>query len=157
MQNRLRKGGEGGHFRLNTGPYLKAAAICSDVIEGKDGVLSLIRIIDRLTITAAGSGPPSDMPAARYPLILVLMFVSGRARGSHSVAIKMEQPDTTTRDCWTGSVFLEGEDRGANVVIRLEADFPLEGLYWFGLYFDDALVTKMPFRVIYQRVEAGLA
>jgi len=142
---------------VETGPYLKAAAICSDVIEGKDGVLSLIRIIDRLTISATGAQPPSQMPPAKYPLKIVLMFVSGRARGSHNVAVKIEQPDTTPRDCWTGTVFLEGEDRGANVVIAIDAEFPIEGLYWFDLYFDDARVTRMPFRVIYQRAGAGPA
>lgn len=142
---------------MDTGPYLKAAAICSDVIEGKDGVLSLIRIIDRLTITATGSQPPSEMPPGKYPLKIVLMFVSGRARGSHDVAVRMEQPDTTARDCWTGTIFLEGEDRGANVVIGLEVDFPEQGLYWFDLYFDDTRVTRMPFRVIYHRAGAGPA
>jgi len=142
---------------LDTGPYLKAAVICSDVIEGKDGVLSLIRIIDRLTISAAGPQPPPEMPPAKCPLKIVLMFVSGRARGSHEAAVKIEQPDTTPRDCWTGTVFLEGEDRGANVVIGLEAEFPQEGLYWFDVYVDGTRITRMPFRVIYQRVGAGSA
>lgn len=39
-----------------TGPYLKAAAFCGDVIEDKDGVLSLIRVIDRLIVTAEAVG-----------------------------------------------------------------------------------------------------
>jgi len=149
--------GEKGVARLDTGPFLKAAAICSDVIEGKDGVLSLIRIIDRLTITAAGTQLPAELPPQKYPLKIVLMLISGRARGSHSAAIRIEQPDTTSRPCWSGTVFLEGEDRGANVVIALEAEFPQEGLYWFDLYFDDARITRMPFRVIYQRAGAGPA
>lgn len=28
------------------GPYIQAATFCSEVIEGKDGVLSLIRLMD---------------------------------------------------------------------------------------------------------------
>ena len=142
---------------MDTGPYLKAAVICSDVIEGKDGVLSLIRIIDRLMITAAGPKPPPEMPPTKYSLKIVLMFISGRARGSHDLRTKIEEPDGTSRDRWAGTIHLEGEDRGANVVIALEEDFAREGLYWFDLYFDGALLTRMPFRVIYQRVEAGPA
>lgn len=142
---------------METGPFLKAAAICSDVIEGKDGVLSLIRIIDRLMISAVGTKLPSDMPPAKYPLKIVLMFVSGRAKGSHDAAVRIEQPDATTTSCWEGRVFLEGEDRGANVVIALDAEFPMEGLYWFDVYFDAARLTRMPFRVIYQRAGAGPA
>lgn len=142
---------------MNTGPYLKAAAICSDVIEGKDGVLSLIRIIDRLTITAAGPQPPAEMPPQKYPLKIVLMFISGRAKGSKSVALKIERPDASVHDAWSGTVFLEGDDRGANLVIGLEMEFNLEGLYWFDAYFEGTRLTRMPFRVIYQRVGAGPA
>ena len=142
---------------MDTGPFLKAAAICSDVIEGKDGVLSLIRIIDRLTISAAGPQPPPEMPPAKYPLKIVVMFVSGRAKGSKSVALKIERPDASTYEAWSGTVFLEGEDRGANLVIGVEMEFNLEGLYWFDVYFEGSRITRMPFRVIYLRSGAGPA
>ncbi len=141
---------------MSTGPYLKAAVFCSDVIEGKDGVLSLIRVIDRLTVTAAGPQlPSSDMPAVKHPLKLVLMLVSGRARGTHDLALKIERPDSTVDDLWGGTAFLEGEDRGANTVIDTNVEFTQEGLYWFDLYFDGTRVTRMPFRVIYQRAATG--
>ena len=140
-----------------TGPYLKAAVFCSDVIEGKDGVLSLIRVIDRLTVTGAGPQPPSAMPTIMSRLKLALMFISGRARGTHNVNIRIERPDGTTHDGWTGTVFLEGEDRGANVIVEMEIEFKLEGLYWFDLYFDDAQMTRVPFRLIYQRAPGATA
>lgn len=139
------------------GPYLKTAVFCSDVIEGKDGVLSLIRVIDRLTITAAGPQPPADMPKVPQTLKLVLMFVSGRARGTYDVALKMESPDTSVQDSWTGTVFLEGEDRGANLVIDVRTEFTQQGLYWFDLYFDSTRITRIPFRLIYQRAGGGTA
>jgi len=33
----------------NTGPFVSVAAFCENVIEDKSGVLSLIRVVDRLT------------------------------------------------------------------------------------------------------------
>lgn len=143
--------------KLDTGPYLKAAVICSEVIEGKDGVLSLIRIIDRLTITAAGRQPPSDMPPVRQRLKFVLMFISGRAKGTHEASVKVEGPDGTPHDLWSGTVFLEGEDRGANIVMDTEVELRQEGLYWFDVYFGGTRITRMPFRVIYQRAGGGPA
>jgi hypothetical protein len=140
-----------------TGPFLKAAIICSDVIEGKDGVLSLIRVIDRLTIAVAGQQIPAAMPTVPQLMKLVLMFVSGRAEGTHNVAVKIERPNAEMRDLWTGSVFLEGEDRGANLVIGMQIAFELEGLYWFDVYFDGGRITRIPFRVIYQRALGGTA
>ena len=142
---------------MDTGPHLKAAIFCSDVIEGKDGVLSLIRVIDRLTIAAAGPQPPATMPPIQRMLKLVLMFASGRAKGTHEVSVKVERPDSTVKDVWTGTVFLESEDRGANIVIDMKVEFQLEGLYWFDLHFEGTLMTRMPFRVIYQRAGAGPA
>jgi hypothetical protein len=142
---------------LDTGPFLKAAAICSDVIEGKDGVLSLIRVIDRLTVSTHTSSGEVQVPVARYPVKIVLMFVSGRARGTYDVAVKIEQPDGATKECWSGGIFLEGEDRGANIIIAADVEFPTQGLYWFDLYFDGAGLTRMPFRVIHQRAGAGRA
>lgn len=134
-----------------TGPYLKTAVFCEGVIEGKDGVLSLIRVIDRLTITAAGSETPSEMPSFPRQLKMVLMFVSGRAKGSHDVEIRMDRPDAEVKPVWSGTVFLEGEDRGANIVVEMQLTFELQGLYWFGVYFDGGLMARVPFRVIYQR------
>lgn len=139
-----------------TGPYLKAAAFCSDVIEGKDGVLSLIRVIDRLNVTAEGESPPT-MPAVATRLKLVLMFVSGRARGSHNVRVTLEPPNGIAREAWTGTVFLEGEDRGANIIADMRMEFSSEGLYWFNLSLEDKEMTRVPFRVIYQRVGGGTA
>ena len=147
------KGTDG--LRPETGPYLKAAAFCTDVIEGKDGVLSLIRVIDRVTITAAAPDAPVSMPPVTHQLKVVLMFVSGRARGTQPVALKVEDPSGQIRDGWGGTVFLEGEDRGANLIIDMSFKFELQGLYWFHLFLSDDLVTKLPFRLIYQRVAPG--
>jgi len=138
-----------------TGPYLKAAAFCESVIEGKDGVLSLIRIIDRLTITAAGNELPTEMEPFRTVLRLAVMFISGRAKGTHDVTLRVERPDGTSARAWSGTIFLEGEERGANVVIEMSTEFRMEGLYWFDVLFDEIQMTRVPFRVIYQR--AGLA
>ena len=122
------------------------------LIEGKDGVLSLIRVIDRATLTAAGPQTPAQMPPVERELKLVLMFISGRARGTHPVELKVERPDGDMREGWSGTVFFEGEDRGANLIIQMGFKFELEGLYWFHLFVDDSPLTKLPFRLIYQRV-----
>ena len=142
---------------MDTGPYLKAALFCSDAIEGKDGVLSLIRIIDRMTVAAAGPQPPQEMPTVSRVLKLVLMFISGRTKGTQNVEIKSEGPDGKTEVVWGGTVFFEGEDRGANLIIDMNIDFQREGLYWFDIYFEGTRITRVPFRVIYQRAGRGMA
>jgi hypothetical protein len=144
--------GEGGHTMTDTGPFLKAALFCDDVIEGKDGVLSLIRVIDRLTVAAGGSNAPAELPPTTRRLKLVIMLVSGRARGSQQLELSVETPEGTSTPMWSNTVFLEGEDRGSNLVAEIEYQFEAEGLYWFDVILDGQRLSRLPFRVIYQRV-----
>jgi len=140
----------------NTGPYLKAALFCESAIEGKDGVLSLIRVVDRLTVTVAGADTPRDMPAMDHTLTLVLMLISGMARGSSNVGLSVEPPGGIRRQVWSTTVLMEGEDRGANVVAQIQMRFELQGLYWFHVELDGEHLTSLPFRMIYQPVVSGM-
>ena len=139
----------------NTGPFLKTAVFCDSVIEGKDGVLSIIRIVDRLSVTAAGAEAPADMPAMDHTLTLVLMLISGTARGSSDVGVSVEQPGGLRRQVWNATVLMEGNDRGANIVAQINMKFESEGLYWFHVQLDGEHLTSLPFRMIYQRVVPG--
>lgn len=138
-----------------TGPYLKAALFCDSVIEGKDGVLSLIRVVDRLMIAAAGTEAPPEMPNQEVLLTLVLMLVSGRARGTGDLTLSVEPPDGQAKQLWTSTVLFEGEERGANVVAQINYKFEKQGLYWFHVRLDGEQLTRVPYRVIYQRVVPG--
>src|SRR3990172_5861171 len=129
----------------DSGPYLKAALICDEVLEGKDGVLSLIRVVDRLTVTAAGPTVPGAMPPVPHRLKLVIMIVSGKARGTHTITVTIETPDGIARPAWESTILLEGEDRGSNLVVELGYEFKLEGIHWFGLSLDGEQITRVPF------------
>ncbi len=44
------------------GPYLTVAALCDKALQEKDGVISLIRVVDKLTSSAVGPDAPEQMP-----------------------------------------------------------------------------------------------
>jgi hypothetical protein len=134
------------------GPYIQAAALCEQVIEDKNGVLSLIRIIDTITHTEVRSDSPADMPPVTYPMKMVIMLKSGRARGRHELKITPELPSGELKQSITQSVQMEGEERGMNHIINMVFTFTIEGLYWFNIYLDDTLLTKIPLRIKYNRV-----
>ena len=46
----------------DTGPHVQLAAICEKVLEDKDNVLSLIRVVDQVTQPAMGDEVPEAMP-----------------------------------------------------------------------------------------------
>jgi hypothetical protein len=139
------------------GPYLQMAFFCERVLVESDGVVSFIRQIDRLTTNASGPSAPATMPATNYSAFLALAMKSGTARGSFEMQVVRERP-SGIRDgqpVFTLTIFFEGEDRGVGVYGPISLNFEEEGLYWFDVLLDGTLMTRMPFRVIYQRVAAG--
>lgn len=140
---------------FESGPYVQAAVFCDMVIEDKSGALSLIRVIDRVTHIAHGPEAPAEMPEVRHPLKLVLMLKSGLARGRHEVKIVPELPSAELKQPFTTSVHFEGEERGQNIIMDISYPFTMEGVYWFNVYLNDTLLTKVPLRVMYHRVVTG--
>jgi hypothetical protein len=139
----------------DTGPYIQAALFCDMVIEGKDGTWSLIRVIDTVTHTAVGPEAPVDMPRFPYQLKAAIMLKSGRAKGRQTFKLVMERPDAQRTEIGTGTIHFEGDYRGNNIILNLNVFFEQEGAYWFDFYVDDDLKTRMPLRVLYNRVSSG--
>lgn len=138
------------------GPYLQTALICQTVLQERDGVLSIIRVIDRLIVSAAGQDAPEHMPPIAGNVTLLITLKSGPARGSYPIRITLEAPSGISREVGVMTAMLEGEDRGANLINSMAIQFTEEGLYWFGIYFQNKPITRVPFRVIYARSVGAL-
>jgi len=138
-----------------SGPFIQAAMICEKVLEEKDGVLSIVRVIDRLMHAVNAPTLPDELPKVTFQCVLLVMLKSGRARGRHQLEIVMEAPSGQRNQVVTTSVQLEGEERGANLLLRIGLTFDSEGLYWFDVRLDDRLQTRIPFRMMYQLVSTG--
>jgi len=139
-------------MQFEQGPYIQMAGLCEQVIEDKTGVLSLIRIIDTITHTEARPDAPAEMPLVTYPMKMVIMLKSGRARGRHELKITPELPSGEFKPPITRSIQMEGEERGFNNIINMVFTFTMEGLYWFNIYLDESLLTRIPLRIKYNRV-----
>ena len=137
---------------FETGPHLKMACFCERVLREVDGVATLVRVIDRLTHTESKADAPEEMPPVTYEMKLVIMLIPAKALGRHELKVERELPSGIRDKPIALTVQLEGGNRGANIVMDTKMTFPLEGLYWFNLYLDEVLLTKMPFQVLYQRI-----
>lgn len=140
---------------FESGPYVQVAAFCERVLEEKDGVLSLIRVIDRIVHTATGAAAPREMQPFEYQLILVLMLKTGQARGAYDLSVVRELPSGIREESQAPvfRVHFEAEgDRGYNLVLQIQQVFEQEGLYWFDVLLDGQLLTRLPLRVVYARI-----
>jgi hypothetical protein len=143
----------------STGPFLTAACLCERVLEEKDGVLSAIRIVDR--ITAQGIAPPGadvpPMPPIPIQLVALVTFKNGKARGSRRLSLQPRSPSGFKMQGPSVPILFEGDDDGGvNVRLVLQFQAQEEGLYWFDVLLNDVLVSRMPLRVLYQVVTTNL-
>jgi len=132
------------------GPFLQAALICERVLVEQDGVLSVIRVIDRL-IRHAGPDAPDELAPFAQPIQILLLMKSGAARGRFEVTVGVEKPSGEQGEVIGVPVHFEGEDRGVQVMLPVTFEADQEGLYWFEVGFEGERLTRMPLRVLYQR------
>src|SRR5262245_45206440 len=100
------------------GPYLSAAVFCEKVLGEKDGVLSAIRIVDRITVTASGTAPPEKMPPTNIQVTALVAFKSGFFKGSAEIKLVGRTPSQRIFADTTLPMLFEGEDRGAQSVLQ---------------------------------------
>ncbi len=138
--------------KRSTGPFITYSCICEKILQEKDGVTSLIRVVDRFVMTGKGKDAPKDMPEAAIAFNLALAFKAGEARGKHTITITSETPAGGE---WFPKqdypALFESEDRGVNLQIGVQAKVKLEGVYWIDVLLDRTqLLTRMPLRIMYQ-------
>jgi hypothetical protein len=136
-----------------SGPHLTAALICERVLQEQDGVISVIRVIDRVTLHANAPGD-SDFKTFQYPVSVLVTLKSGAARGRGRVTMQLEKPSGEQFPAGEFPVHMEGEERGVNIVINTMFEPDQEGLYWFDVAFNGDRLTRIPLRVMYQPLPA---
>jgi hypothetical protein len=90
------------------------------------------------------------------------MLKAGGARGRYKLEIIREKPSGMRDSILTTPVLLEGEERGANVVINAAFQPDEEGLYWFDVMFsagdegaEARRLTRVPLRAVFQPLLQG--
>ena len=137
-------------MNIHEGPFLNAALLCEKILEEKDGVVSAIRIIDRIIRTSSSPNPPKVMEPFNYTLSLLVKLKSGSVRGVYPIKITLIRPSGENPLPIEIPVNFEGEeDRGVDLIARLETKFEVPGIYWVEIYLKDDFLTRVPLRVIY--------
>lgn len=131
------------------GPYVQVAAICMTPLVEQQGLLSIIRMHDRIQL----AGPTDQMnPQPLSALSLVVSLKAGEANGKYTVQVTPHDPSGKTLPAMTTSVLFEGQERGCIIVSPLAIMAEEEGLYWFDVTVEGQLLTRIPLRVMYQKM-----
>lgn len=136
---------------MPSGPFLNAALLCEKVLQEKDGVNSIIRIVTQINI----AGPHEELPPTPIQLVAYLAFTAGFAEGKYHIRLTPHAPSGKDMAGAEIPAYFEGKDRGINIVVTLGLVVKEEGTFWIKVYLEDALVTQIPLRILYQRIGTG--
>lgn len=139
-------------------PHLNLATICERYILEQDGALTLFRVVDRFMIV--GLNP--EMPETELSFTLVVSLRAGEFRGPLDLSIKIQSPSPPTAPPQELSVplnFEAPEEKASQMIVQMRVKVKEAGAYWIVVTLAGEEITRIPFRVVYQRqpgVQTGM-
>jgi hypothetical protein len=123
-----------------TKPLVAIATVCEKVLQEKDGVASIIRVVDLFTL-------PHNIQRSELalPLTVAVSLKSGDARGTFELELQVRKPNGETKtlpEKWP--IVLEGGAHGANLMVQFALKTEQLGLYWIDVLCDGEVLTSMP-------------
>jgi hypothetical protein len=130
-------------------PWVQIAAFCQTALQEATGALSIIRVLDRLGL--AGMTP--EMQPQPLQLTMVLVLKSDQMNGQYRANIRCTSPLGNVTTGPDMPFLFEGEDRGVQLVLPAGVLATEPGLYWFDVLIENEIITRVPLRVLYQRIQ----
>ena len=131
-------------------PYIQAALLCEKILQEADGSLSIIRIADKLGYRVEGF-PPGYKPAIVLTGLVALK--SGPIVGDHAVKVVVENPAGERKEILSTPFKFLGKDHGQNIILNLAIGIAQDGIYWFDVFCDEDLLTRIPLIIAQEREE----
>ncbi|SRR6266851_4893731 len=132
--------------------FVAAALVCEKVLQEKDDVPSIIRIVDTFTVTV-----PPDLPADAKSGIQITGFLAFKKASlstepeKHHVAIRVRSPSGKEGPLQRVDLLLKAEPfAGTNVTLNMSHPIGEFGLFWIDVFLDDEEepITQIPFRLL---------
>ncbi len=131
-------------------PFVQVAAICQTPIQETNGLFSVFRIMDRVPI----QGFTDEMqPQPLHMLSIVIILKAGEMSGKYTVKIVPETPSGKRLPPLNITALFERDERGVIHCAPLGLIAEEEGLYWFDIMLEQDVLTRIPLRVMYQKIQ----
>jgi hypothetical protein len=131
-------------------PFVQIATVCRMFLNDTSGSVSIIQIMERVLIHGL-TDEMQHTPLGQLAIVVILK--SGEMRGKWNWSITTETPSKKRLPGPQMSALFEGDERGVMFASPIGLVAEEEGLYWFDVMLEQALLTRIPLRVIYQKVQ----
>lgn len=134
---------------LPVGPYLSAGLIAEKIlVERDDNSMSIIRIVDKIGISPESVSVLKDNVLG-FPLVALVSFRAGCYSG-HSVLLLVQvAPSGESQPVGMCRIAFDGTPNGLyDVRLPLSMVWHGPGRYWYDVYLDNKLLSRIPFEVV---------
>jgi hypothetical protein len=139
-----------------TGPWVTYAAFCERVLQEADGAVTLVRVVNRIVRVEPLTPPEQPVVALPTVLALAISLKAGSALGTCRVTLQTVSPSGIRAPEQAFDVLFESEDRGVNLILwPILINTEPAGLTWVDLRADGELLSRVPLRVVVQRIASG--
>ena len=135
----------------SSGPFIAFACICEKVLQEQDGVLSAIRIVDKLNLH---KGPPNQLApktqaSAIAGVTMLIGLKSGGYKGRGKLSLQAHSPTGKVMPGLRMATEIEfkGGVEGVNTIVNAGVPFAEEGVYWIDILYNGRILTRMPLSV----------
>jgi hypothetical protein len=124
-------------------PHVGVASFCERVLVEADGIFSLIRLFDTLSV------PPEPLMQGELNLTLFVVLKSGpAARGPYDLVITVTSPTGRQIEATPHSqIELGGDEQGAAITVQIRMRPDGMGVYWFDVKVEGTAITSVPLRL----------
>ena len=131
-------------------PLVQVACVCQAGLQETNGLFSVVRILDRLPL----QGPTEEMPPQPLNMLsLVVILKSGEMSGKYTLTVTPQTPSGKRLPPLQMPALFERDERGVILCVPLMLVATEEGLYWFDVTIEQDVLTRIPLRVMYQRIQ----
>lgn len=131
-------------------PFVALACACERVLEEKDNVWTVVRVVDIFYIRS--SEQSQNVPDEVEPGISFFLAISLRAvdlLGSHRLSLIMRRPDDTEDAVVDGkAVEITESPQNINIKARMVVGTKLPGFYFVDVLWNGEALTTIPFRLL---------
>jgi hypothetical protein len=131
-------------------PFLAAAFLCERVLIEKDDVLTIVRIVDTLTVSIPANIPPGTKPVIQMTgLVSFKKAAPGVEAERHTAELRVRLPSDKDQPTSTMDFVFKPDDvAGANLIVNMQLAVEEFGLYRLAVLLDGELMTQIPFKLL---------
>src|SRR5437867_12477948 len=130
-------------------PWVQLATLCQTALTENTGQVSIIRIVNRWIVV----GATPEMQPTNIQLTLAIILKSDQMRGQYQLRVRLRSPTGNVSEGPELPALFEGDDRGVQAILPSGILATEQGLYWFEVLVEEEVVTRVPLRILYHRIQ----